>query len=84
MLLSQSTKSLIKSDLQLWKTAGLQGPPQFSEATIAAVDSQTNNKGTRVQALLNATPIDWSQIITELLPILVQLIPILISLFSGA
>jgi hypothetical protein len=84
MHLSQSTRALIKSDLQLWKTSGLTGPPQFSDATIAAVDSETNKKGTKVQALLNATPIDWSQIISELLPILVQLIPILISLFSAA
>jgi hypothetical protein len=75
---------LIESDLRTWKASGMKGRPQFSSATIQAVDTEAHGKGTKVQALLNATTIDWAQIFAELLPFVEQLIPILISLFSGA
>lgn len=82
-MLLPATLRLVEMDLRNWKAAGSVGPPVFGPVTISAVDADTNGKGTRVVALLNATPINWQQIITELLPILIQLIPILIALFGG-
>ena len=82
-MLIPATVALIRNDLLIWKSGGFKGFPQFSLATIAAVDLDTNGKGTVIEQAATATPIDWQALLTALLPLLVQLIPLLIEIFGG-
>lgn len=82
-MLKHATIQMIHADLQAWKAAGSHGFPHFRPATITEVDSDTGGKGTKAVGLATATPINWQQLISTLLPILIQLIPILIQIFGG-
>jgi len=82
-MLRFETIKLIEADLEDWKVSGSIGFPAISPVTIAAVDADTHGRGTRIVNILNATPINWSQLLAVLLPLLVQLMPLLIKLLGG-